>query len=127
MAGLGATLKRIAPGESTEKLLNPPPPSFLRPPPNSLHYPSFEPTWLEGPSERLDKGFASEIPPSNTRPHPFATHDIQEEDWMRLLSDLKKAAALTPRNRVVAGAVPMAAGIGLPGEPTRLYRKGHEG
>lgn len=116
LAALGARLQRIAPGQSTEQLLNPPPPPFLRPAPRHLSYPSFEPTYLIGPSERLDKGFASEIPPSRIHPHPFSTHDVREEDWMRFLSDLKKAASLTPRNRVVAGVVPMAAGIGLPGE-----------
>ena len=64
----------------------------------------------------MDKGFGVELPPSRENPHPFATHDVQEDDWKRFLGDLKKAAALTTRDKIVAGVAPMAAGIGISGQ-----------
>lgn len=115
MAAFTAKLKNIAPGQSTEALLNPPPPSFLRPPPH-VAFPPFEPIALIGPSERLDKGFVVELPVSRESPHPFAMHDVREEDWTRFLGDLKKAAALTTRDKIVSNVAPMAAGIGISGE-----------
>ncbi|EKM56388.1 uncharacterized protein PHACADRAFT_253472 [Phanerochaete carnosa HHB-10118-sp] len=63
----------------------------------------------------LDKGFSAIPPDAGVRPHPFATHDVCEEDWTRFVGDLRKAGKLSPMNRIVAGVAPMAMGIGLAG------------
>ena len=102
-----ALVKKFAPGESVEALVNPPPPGFLRMPP-SLQYPPFEATALIGASKtKLDAGFPPILPPSTDYPHPFITHDVMEEDWVRFVGDLKKAAGLAIMDRVVSNALPM--------------------
>ena len=45
--------------------------------------------------------------------HPFVSHDILEEDWVRFLGDLGQVGKLSTMNRVVAGVAPMAVGVGL--------------
>lgn len=65
---------------------NPPslfPPSFVRPAPPSLSYDLFQPTYL------VDLGglrFPQKPPQSPAQPHPFVTHDVNQEDWTRYTS-----------------------------------------
>ncbi|THH30212.1 hypothetical protein EUX98_g3989 [Antrodiella citrinella] len=70
-----------------------PPPSFLRTPPRDLTYPSFPSTVLFTADNDLKKGFPREPPQSIVNPHPFATHDICEQDWLWFLSAVKGVAA----------------------------------
>lgn len=61
----------------------------------------------------LDKGFLELAPPSSATPHPFILYDVTQEDWHWFLYTVKISASLSPLNRVAAGAVPMAMGLGL--------------
>lgn len=61
------------------------PVSFNRAPAGSMTYPSFQPMFLVAHGKTLDKGFPIASPPSNSRPHPFVSHDVNEGDWMRYL------------------------------------------
>jgi len=58
------------------------PPCFSRPPPDVLSYPSFKAVFLVANQKSLEKGFPLACPPSNDRPHPFTSHDINEADWL---------------------------------------------
>ena len=60
------------------------PPSFARPPSREATYPSFSPMFLVATGGKsLAKGFPIILPLSNSNPHPFASHDVYEADWMR--------------------------------------------
>ncbi|CCL98039.1 uncharacterized protein FIBRA_00033 [Fibroporia radiculosa] len=113
-SGVLGVLKHMAPGESITKLLNPPPPPFLRHPPPNLPYSPFEPSTLMGTHKDLNKAFPLVAPPSRTVPHPFATHDITEQDWTRFLHDVHAAAGITPMNSLVANVAPAAMSLSLP-------------
>ncbi|KAI0702010.1 hypothetical protein BC835DRAFT_150457 [Cytidiella melzeri] len=77
---------------SSNELFNPPPACFTRPPPhNPLMSSPFPPCSLLSIDSRLDNGFPTIPPPSSLQPHPFIIHDVTEEDWTRLLSDVKNA------------------------------------
>ena len=108
-------LKNAAPGQSIASLLDPPPPQFLRPPQPDLSYVPFEPAALTSLDAQLDKGFPPLAPPATTAPHPFATHDVAEDDWQRFLHDVRVASSLSPIDKVKAGVAPMAMNIGLMG------------
>ncbi|KIP06957.1 hypothetical protein PHLGIDRAFT_434674 [Phlebiopsis gigantea 11061_1 CR5-6] len=83
----GSSSGFFAKSASLESLLNPPPPAFARAPQAQFPYSP-----------------------------PFATHDVNEEDWTRFLGDLQKIGALSPMNRIVSNVAPLAMGIGfLPG------------
>lgn len=56
--------------------------SFSRQAPQQ-DYPPFEPTFLLANGQYLTRGFPALPPPSRTTPHPFASHDITESDWLR--------------------------------------------
>ena len=45
--------------------------------------------------------------------HPFVSHDVLEEDWVRFLGDLGQLGKLSGANRVVAGVAPAMLGVGL--------------
>ncbi|PCH44672.1 hypothetical protein WOLCODRAFT_145106 [Wolfiporia cocos MD-104 SS10] len=107
-AGFGAKLKHIAAGSSVASLLDPPPPSFLRPPAHDLAYAPFQPAVLMGRSTKLASGFPPLAPQCPAVPHPFSTHDVGEEDWRRFVHDIGAAASLSATERVVAGVAPMA-------------------
>ena len=62
------------------------PPSFGRPPSREVTYPNFPPMFLIATGKTLSKGFPYISPPSNSNPHPFASHDVYEVDWMRYFS-----------------------------------------
>lgn len=85
MKAIGKGLRKLAPGESLETLLNPPPPPFLLSPPENMYFPSFEPITLISTSKTLHHGFPPVPPPARARPRPFAAHDIRKEDWLRFL------------------------------------------
>lgn len=114
-ASFFAKLRKNA-GASPAEILSTPPPAFSRQAPNHLSYAPFPPCAVISLSKDLSKGFPPVLPPSSVQPHPFVMHDIQEEDWIRFLSDTKRAGSLSPMNRVVAGVAPVAMGIGLPGK-----------
>ncbi|KZT04843.1 uncharacterized protein LAESUDRAFT_715376 [Laetiporus sulphureus 93-53] len=64
-------------------------------PPASLTYPHFQPATLVSVSENLQNGFPLTVPPSATIPHPFALHDVHEQDWKAFLLDVQAAAPST--------------------------------
>ncbi|OSX63748.1 hypothetical protein POSPLADRAFT_1045965 [Postia placenta MAD-698-R-SB12] len=102
------SLKQFLPGDNVSALFDPPPPSFQRPPRPDLPYAPFAPTPLMTAGSELDKGFPLIAPPSTTVPHPFVTHGVGEEDWLRFLNDAKTASKLSPVDRVKSTVAPMA-------------------
>ena len=102
-------------GATPAEILSNLPPAFSRAPPSNVPYTPFPPCTLVSLSHELDKGFPALPPPTMVQPHPFALHDVQEEDWVRFISDLKRAGTLSPMNRIVAGVAPLAMGIGALG------------
>lgn len=105
-------------GSQPSDLLNPPPPSFSRFPQQNFPYTPFHTVVHISLGATLDKGFPMMPPPTAAgQPHPFMTHDVNEEDWTRLLGDLKKAGTLSPMNKILAGVAPMVIlpGIGFVG------------
>jgi len=53
--------------------------------------------FLVAHGKTLDKGFPIASPPSNSVPHPFVSHDVNEGDWMSFLNDARMAATLTDK------------------------------
>lgn len=106
------------PPSSPSDLLNPPPPSFSRPPQSGFPYGPFPLLAHFSQGTGIDGGFASMPPPTHVDPHPFATHDVNEEDWARFLDDTRRAGSLSPLNKFAVGAVPFAVGIGIIGGGT---------
>nr|KAH7921846.1 hypothetical protein BV22DRAFT_1197887 [Leucogyrophana mollusca] len=92
------------------------PPSWSRPPPAELTYANFPPICLVSNGHKLSKGFPEEPPPYNFFPHPFATHDVTEDDWKRFLADVKKAGSLSMQQRIKSHIIPLATGIGMLGK-----------
>ncbi len=90
LAGLGGP-RTFAAGTTPSQLLNPPPPSFSRQPPGNLPYSAFPPCALLSISNRLEDGFPALPPPTQVQPHPFAAHDVNEEDWRVFLGHVKVA------------------------------------
>ncbi len=92
------------------------PPCFSRSPPYhelmAAPFPTFS---LISIDSNLDKGFPAVIPPSPCQPHPFIVHDVHEEDWTRLLNDVKVVSKLSGRDKVVSNVVPMLSGAGFVG------------
>ncbi|KAI0371411.1 hypothetical protein BV20DRAFT_203980 [Pilatotrama ljubarskyi] len=104
-------------GKDVRGLIEPPPPSFLRPPARGFPYGPFEPLEIPAAGKKLDDGFITALPPSSTQPHPFSTHDVREEDWMRFLGDIKLAGSLSVKDKIISGMAPAAMGLGIiPGE-----------
>ncbi|KZT32674.1 hypothetical protein SISSUDRAFT_1066735 [Sistotremastrum suecicum HHB10207 ss-3] len=90
--------------------LNPPPPSFSRAPDPRYPYPAFQPMWLLGSGKKgLDSCFPSILPTSFMNPHPFASHDVDQSDWIRFVEDIQIAGGLTGQQRVVSNVVPLVA------------------
>ncbi|EMD34647.1 hypothetical protein CERSUDRAFT_75593 [Gelatoporia subvermispora B] len=114
--GFKGFLHNIAPGENPTKILKPAPPQFSRPPPYELPYGPFPPCSLLAVKTSLQAGWPTMAPPTDTRPHPFVTHDVRKEDWLLFLYHCKTASGLTPLNKAAAGLAPLALGAGvLPG------------
>ena len=76
-AAMSVPIVRPAPGS---------PFSFARAPSREVTYPSFPPMFLVATGKTLAKGFPYTSPASNSNPHPFASHDVYEVDWMRYFS-----------------------------------------
>ncbi|KAF8189361.1 hypothetical protein BJ912DRAFT_967327 [Pholiota molesta] len=72
--------------------------SFSRVPPEDLAYGPFPPIFLVAISKTLAKGFPPAPPPSSTRPHPFTSHNVLEEDWLRFLGEIHDSANLTQKD-----------------------------
>jgi len=53
--------------------------------------------FLIATGKTLDKGFPLTTPPSNSNPHPFASHDVYENDWMSFLREVQAVATLTEK------------------------------
>ncbi|KAH9835463.1 uncharacterized protein C8Q71DRAFT_120981 [Rhodofomes roseus] len=83
-------------------LLSPPPPSFERPRAADVPYTPFKPTSLLGISTDLTRSFPRMAPPcASGAEHPFATHDVTEEDWSRFLRDVEAAGQLSKWERIM--------------------------
>jgi hypothetical protein len=64
--------------------LNPPPPSFARQPDPRFPYGPFAYMSMVSIGSHLDDGFPLVAPGAGPgAPHPFATHDVQQADWIR--------------------------------------------
>ena len=59
------------------------PPMWNRQAPAQLPYNAFPPMCLISNGKDLSSGFPELPPPCQLNPHPFATHDVTEEDWKR--------------------------------------------
>ncbi|KAG1722565.1 hypothetical protein EDB19DRAFT_1767292 [Suillus lakei] len=92
-----------------------PPPMWQRQPPQHLPHDQFPPMCLISNGPDLSKGFPDVPPPCQLCAHPFATHDIMEDDWKRFLADVKKAGSLSGGQRLKSNVVPLMTGIGLIG------------
>ncbi|KAF9238518.1 hypothetical protein BU15DRAFT_88360 [Melanogaster broomeanus] len=92
-----------------------PPPMWQRPPRENLPYNQFPPMCLISNGKDLSKGFPELPPPCQLSPHPFASHDIAEEDWKRFLVDVKKSGSLSPAQRIKSNVLPMAVGASFLG------------
>ena len=62
------------------------PPMWNRLAPQHLPYNAFPPMCLISNSKSLSSGFPELPPPCQLQPHPFATHDVTEEDWRRCVA-----------------------------------------
>ncbi|KAG1798540.1 uncharacterized protein HD556DRAFT_1351144 [Suillus plorans] len=92
-----------------------PPPMWQRQPPQHMRYDQFPPMCLISNQTDLSKGFPEVAPPCQLCVHPFATHDISEEDWRRFLADIKKAGSLSAGQRIKSNAIPLITGASLIG------------
>ncbi|KAH7921848.1 hypothetical protein BV22DRAFT_700782 [Leucogyrophana mollusca] len=87
------------------------PPSWSREPPPGLSYESFPAISLDSNTWELKKGFPELPPPCYFQPHPFATHDVTEDDWKWFLADIKKAASLSTQQRIASSVIPIPVGF----------------
>ncbi|EIW83752.1 hypothetical protein CONPUDRAFT_163056 [Coniophora puteana RWD-64-598 SS2] len=88
----------------------PPPAGWMRPPRQDLSYAPFQPIALLSKGKDVSKGFPEIPPPCTYNPHPFATHDVTEEDWKKFIADVKKGGELTVAQRIRSNVIPMATG-----------------
>ncbi|RPD55558.1 hypothetical protein L227DRAFT_301790 [Lentinus tigrinus ALCF2SS1-6] len=103
---------KLVSGRCPHHLLNPPPPCFSRTPSENMHYPPFPTITIPSLGKQyLAEGFPAVLPVSETKPHPFATHDVTEEDWMHFLADMKRAASLGWGDRLVGNVAPLFVGV----------------
>jgi hypothetical protein len=105
------------------KPLDPPPPSFGRPAPQpspQYTYAAFPPLTIFSKGDVIADGFDILLPtpppgaPSIQGPHPFALHDINEDDWRRFLEDLKIQGGLNGSDRLRSNLVPLALQVSTP-------------
>ncbi|TCD68716.1 hypothetical protein EIP91_010000 [Steccherinum ochraceum] len=107
----------VVPGPSQPQA-SAPPPSFHRPAPHEFPYIPFPPIALFTSSKALADGFPRMPPISTVEPHPFATHDVREEDWNWFLSQVKGAVGSEGKDFTsIPGVTPvathLAVGMGL--------------
>ncbi|PCH44679.1 hypothetical protein WOLCODRAFT_123937 [Wolfiporia cocos MD-104 SS10] len=110
---MGEKAMHFATGDSVAKLLDPPPLSFARAPAPGLAYAPFPPAVLEGRGADLGAGFPALTPRCAAPPHPFATHDVREDDWARFVHDVGTAGKLSGTERVVSNVLPTALSMGF--------------
>lgn len=74
----------------TQDPLNPAPSAFTRPTPKNYAYLPFKPMTMISNSSNLSDGFPNIPPPVNPedetqvgKQHPFVSHDVTEEDWLK--------------------------------------------
>lgn len=78
----------------TQDPLHPAPEAFTRPTAKEYEYSSFQPVTMLGISSNLADGFPMIPPPINPEderssgkgpdhPHPFVSHDVTEDDWLK--------------------------------------------
>lgn len=72
-----------------------PPPMWQRQPPGQLPYGAFPPMSLISNDKKLTHGFPELPPPCPSNPHPFATHDVTEEDWKRCVAVAVRGGGLS--------------------------------
>ncbi|KAG9315404.1 hypothetical protein JVU11DRAFT_4554 [Chiua virens] len=90
-----------------------PPLMWNRPAPSHFPYNTFPPMCLISNNHNVSDGFPELPPPCQMNPHPFATHDVTEEDWKRFLADVKKGGSLSPGQRLKSGLLPTVMGLNL--------------
>ena len=107
------------PSGSPARLLDPPPACFQRAPPFNLAYAPFDAVDVYALGKDLTGGFPTTLPlnPSDSHPHPFATHDVALGDWETFTKDVQKAGSLSTSEKVRAHVVGPAIGLAFfPGE-----------
>lgn len=50
-------------------------------------------------------------PPCQEQPHPFATHDVDEEDWIHVVQGIQTAAATSQLDPAIANSRAMTVGL----------------
>ncbi|KAH7921847.1 hypothetical protein BV22DRAFT_700826 [Leucogyrophana mollusca] len=85
----------------------PAPKSWDRIPQPDLPYTEFPTLCLVSHTWSLINGFPELPPPCQLQPHPFANHDVTEEDWKQFLSEIKKAASLSKQQRIKYTVIPI--------------------
>jgi hypothetical protein len=63
--------------------------------------------FLVATGKSLSKGFPYISPASNSNPHPFASHDVYEVDWMSFLREAQMVAALSPKQIELTERLPI--------------------
>lgn len=113
MGGLGAT--------GSVDPFNPPPPSFSRPPHPQFPYSPFPRCTAVSFGKDLENGFPSLPPSSVGQPHPFVTHDVNEDDWLRFLGDIMQigSSSSIQLSKFAAIGGPIGLGVGLMGEHSK--------
>ncbi|KAI1789461.1 hypothetical protein LXA43DRAFT_1062829 [Ganoderma leucocontextum] len=61
---------------------------------------------------RLSDGFCPELPPSYEQPHPFASHDVAQEDWLAFLGDIRRITQNTSEERMRETFAPESSALG---------------
>ncbi|EIW74425.1 hypothetical protein CONPUDRAFT_85897, partial [Coniophora puteana RWD-64-598 SS2] len=107
--------------------------SWLRSPPSGLSYARFYRMVHHSKGEHLSGGFLKQPPNCSSRVHPFLTHNVDEEDWIRFLGDVERTAsppsqAMTLRSSGMLSSVLGASKAGnsstsLPSEELASVRK----
>ena len=63
-------------------------------------FPPFETITVPTLRYRLAEGFSPDLPPSHEQPHPFASHDVAQEDWLAFLGDMRRITENTSEERM---------------------------
>lgn len=82
--------------------------AFDHRPSRDVPYGAFPPATHYAHADDLTRGFPLSPPTCACAPapHPFVTHDVNEQDWARFLEDVKGAGGLKPMNALLADAAP---------------------
>ncbi|KAM5541822.1 hypothetical protein V8D89_004551 [Ganoderma adspersum] len=69
-------------------------------PPLHRNFAPFETITVPTLHYRLADGFSPDLPPSHEQPHPFASHDVTQEDWLAFLGDMRRITQNTSEERL---------------------------